>query len=47
MRINTLDTDGVTLAAIQDLYQELKVEKVRNDTLERRLADLEKRLGKN
>ena len=40
-RINTLDTDGVTLAAIQGLYQELQDEKTRNATLEKRLSELE------
>ena len=40
-RINTLDTDGVTLAAIQGLYQELQAEKARNAGLEKRLAELE------
>ena len=47
-RINTLDTDGVTLAAIQGLYQELQEEKARNAAveaaLEKRLADLERKL---
>jgi hypothetical protein len=48
-RINTLDTDGVTLAAIQGLYQELQDEKVRVtqkvseiDELKKRVAELEK-----
>ena len=40
-RINTLDTDGVTLAAIQGLYQELSEEKTRNAELEKRLTELE------
>jgi hypothetical protein len=43
-RINTLDTDGVTLAAIQGLYQELQEEKTHNAALERRLAELEARM---
>ena len=43
-RINTLDTDGVTLAAIQALYQQLQAERARNDALELRLKALEARL---
>ena len=43
-RINTMDTDGVTLAAIQGLYRQVQAEKARGDALERRLAELEKRL---
>lgn len=43
-RINALDADGVALAAIQGLHQELQEEKARNAQLEKRLADLEQRI---
>ncbi len=43
-RINTMDTDGVALAAIQGLCRQVQAEKERNDALERRLSELEKRL---
>jgi len=43
-RINTLDTDGVTMAAVQGLYQELQDEKARNTELEKRLERMEKQM---
>ena len=42
--ISTLEFDGVELAAIQGLYQELRDEKARNDALERRVKELESRI---
>ncbi len=44
--ISTTDEDGVALAAIQGLYQELREEKARNAKLEQRLDELERRVGK-
>jgi len=40
--INTVDADGVALAAIKGLYEELQTEKARNAALERRLTELER-----
>ena len=42
--IATVDENGVALAAIQGLYQELTAEKTRNAALEKRLAALEAKL---
>ena len=42
--ISTVDADGVALAAIKGLYEELQAEKARNDALEKRLAELERQL---
>ena len=43
--ISTTDADGVALAAIQGLYQELQEAKTQNAALEKRLAELEKLMG--
>ena len=49
-RINTLDTEGITLAAIQGLYQQMQQEnselRQHNAALEKRLADLEHLIGR-
>ena len=39
--LNSADLTGISLAAIQGLYQELQDEKTRNAALEKRLAELE------
>jgi hypothetical protein len=43
--IDSADLQGVTLSALQGLYEELQAEKARNDALEARLLKLEERLG--
>ena len=40
--ISMVDADGVALAAIQGLYEQLVAERRRNDALEERLAMLER-----
>ena len=44
--VSTVDAEGVALAAIKGLYEELQAEKARNEALEKRLAELERKLGK-
>lgn len=43
--IDSADLQGVTLGAVQGLYEELQAEKARNDALEARIRQLEERLG--
>jgi hypothetical protein len=43
--ISTVDADGVALAAIKGLYEELQAQKARNDELEKRIAELERLLA--
>ena len=43
--INSADMTGVSLVAIQGLYQELQETKTQNAALEKRLAELEKLIG--
>jgi trimeric autotransporter adhesin len=43
-RIGTMDADGISLAAIQGLYQELKDRDAKIATLETRLTELEQLL---
>jgi hypothetical protein len=43
--ISTVDADGVALAAIKGLYEELQTQKARNDALEKRIAELERLLA--
>ena len=44
--LNSADVAGVSLAAIQGLYQELQTEKAHNAELQRRLAELEAKMEK-
>jgi hypothetical protein len=43
--ISIVDADGVALAAIKGLYEELQAQKARNDELEKRIAELERLLA--
>ena len=44
-RINTLDADGVALAAIQGLYQVVQEKDAENTALQQKVSDLEARLS--